>query len=134
MCKLKLNFAKFLRPIVTYNTGIRTSHIPRLKTEKPTTEAIPSYALFARDNFWKISLIIALLPVTIPFFSKETGFEFIPTKRRLTSHAGVFREAQISSLPTNSCSTENNIPFPSLANHIVSSKFWNFELDRRGTR
>ena len=40
-------------------------------------------------------------------------------KQRLTtspdliaSHAGVFRGARFSSLPTNACSTENNIPFP----------------------
>ena len=32
----------------------------------------------------------------------------------LASHAGVFRGARISSLPTNACSTENNIPFPFL--------------------
>ena len=43
----------------------------------------------------------------------------------LASHAGVFRGASVSSLPTNVCSIENNIPFPSLANHIVLSKFWN---------
>ena len=30
---------------------------------------------------------------------------------RLASHAGVFRGARISSLPTTACSTENNIPF-----------------------
>ena len=47
----------------------------------------------------------------------------------LASHAGVFRGAHISSLPTNACSTENNIPFPSLANHIVLSKFWKVDLD-----
>ena len=29
----------------------------------------------------------------------------------VASHAGVFRGARISSLPTNACSTENNIPF-----------------------
>ena len=29
----------------------------------------------------------------------------------LASHAGVFRGARISSLLTNACSTENNIPF-----------------------
>ena len=29
----------------------------------------------------------------------------------LASHAGVFRGARFSSLPTNACSTENNIPF-----------------------
>ena len=30
----------------------------------------------------------------------------------LASHAGVFRGARISSLPTNACSTEDNIPLP----------------------
>ena len=52
----------------------------------------------------------------------------------LASHADVFRRARLSSLPTNACSTENNIPFPSLANHIVLSKFWKVDLDRRVTR
>ena len=51
--------------------------------------------------------------------------------RTLASHAGVFRGARLSSLPTNACSTEDNIPFPSLANHIVLSKFWKVDLDRR---
>ena len=32
----------------------------------------------------------------------------------IASHAGVFREARISSLPTNAYSTEDNIPFPLL--------------------
>ena len=49
----------------------------------------------------------------------------------LASHAGVFRGARFSSLPTNACSTEDNIPFPSLANHIVLSKFWKVDLDRK---
>ena len=52
----------------------------------------------------------------------------------LASHAGVFREARISSLPTNAYSTEDNIPFPRLANHVVLSKFWKVDLDRRVTR
>ena len=47
---------------------------------------------------------------------------------------GGFREARISSLPTNDCSTENNVPFPTLANHIVLSKFWKDDLDSRVTR
>ena len=42
----------------------------------------------------------------------------------VASHTGVFRGARLSSLPTNACSTEDNIPFPSLANHFVLSKFW----------
>ena len=50
---------------------------------------------------------------------------------RVAFHAGVFRGARFSSLPTNACSTEDNIPFPSLANHIVLSKFWKVDLDRK---
>ena len=38
--------------------------------------------------------------------------------------------ARFSFLPTNACSTEDNIPFPSLANHIVLSKFWKVDLGR----
>ena len=49
----------------------------------------------------------------------------------LASHAGVFRGAPFSSLPTNACSTEDNIPFPCLANHIALSKFWKVDLDRK---
>ena len=47
----------------------------------------------------------------------------------LGSYAGVFRGARLSSLTTNACSTENNIPFPNLANHIVLSKLWKLDLD-----
>ena len=35
----------------------------------------------------------------------------------IASYAGAFRGALLSSLSTNACSTENNIPFPNLANH-----------------
>ena len=52
-------------------------------------------------------------------------------RARLASHADVFRAARISSLLTNACSIENNIPFPTLANHIVPSKFWKVDLDHR---
>ena len=52
----------------------------------------------------------------------------------IVKNAGVFRGARVSSLSTNACSTENNIAFPSLANHIVVSKFWKADLDRRATR
>ena len=38
----------------------------------------------------------------------------LDTVFKLASHAGVFRGARISSLPTNACSTEDNIPFPLL--------------------
>ena len=49
----------------------------------------------------------------------------------LASHAGVFKGARFSSLPTNACSTEDNFRFPSLANHIVLSNFCKVDLDRR---
>ena len=52
----------------------------------------------------------------------------------LASHAEVFRGARISFLLTNTCLTENNIPFPSLANHIVPSKFWKVDLEHKVTR
>ena len=56
----------------------------------------------------------------------------LKTTTCLALHASVFRGARMSSLPTNACSTENNIPFPILANHIEPSKFWKVELDRGG--
>ena len=37
---------------------------------------------------------------------------FSPAKFRLASHAGVFKGARFSSLPTNAYSAENNIRFP----------------------
>ena len=43
----------------------------------------------------------------------------------------VFRGARLSILPTNACLAKDNIPFPSFANHIVLSKFWKIDLDRR---
>ena len=49
----------------------------------------------------------------------------------VASHAGIFGGARLSSLPTNACSTEYNISFPSLANHIVLSKFWKVNFDRK---
>ena len=49
----------------------------------------------------------------------------------VASHAGVFRGARFSSLPTNACSTEGNIPFPYLANQMLLSKFWKVDLDRK---
>ena len=81
----------------------------------------------------------------LPFYRKLTLHEFKsrlfpktlifpPVIWSVASHAGVFRGARISSVPTNACSTENNIPFPSLANHIVPSKFWKVDFDRRVTR
>ena len=60
--------------------------------------------------------------------------DFCVVSVRVASHAGVLRGARVSSLPTNACSTEDNIPFPRLANHVVLSKFWKVDLDRRVTR
>ena len=50
----------------------------------------------------------------------------------LAFHADVFRGARISSLPTKARVTENNIPFPLLADHIAPSKFWKVDLDPQG--
>ena len=50
----------------------------------------------------------------------------------LAFHADVFRGAHISSLPTKARVTENNIPFPLLADHIAPSKFWKVDLDPQG--
>ena len=62
------------------------------------------------------------------------GMFFPPAVNHVASHAGVFRRARFSSLPTDAYATEDNIPFPRLANHIVLSKFWKVDLDRRVTR
>ena len=56
---------------------------------------------------------------------------FRPFGPKLASNAGVFRGAHFSSLPTNTCSNEDNIPFPCLANHIVLSKFCKVDLDHK---
>ena len=53
---------------------------------------------------------------------------YFRTMLEIASHASIFRGARFSSLPTNACSTQENIPFPSLANHIVLSKFWKVDL------
>ena len=47
----------------------------------------------------------------------------------IASHAGAFKGALLSSFTTNTCSTENNIPFPNLTNHILLSKLWKLVLD-----
>ena len=65
---------------------------------------------------------------------KHTALFFVTAKQPflkgcLGSYPGVFRGARFSSLTTNTCSTENNIPFPNLANHIVLSKLWKLDLD-----
>ena len=65
-------------------------------------------------------------------FRNFQGFSIIfPAKLLIASHAGVFRGARFSSLPTNTCSAEDNIPFPCLANHIVLSKLWKLDFDRK---
>ena len=51
--------------------------------------------------------------------------------KKVASLAGIFRGARFSSLPTNACSAEDNMPFPCLTNHIVRSKFWKTDLDRK---
>ena len=53
-----------------------------------------------------------------------------PFNRDSRSLRWVFRGARLSFLTTNACSTENNISFPNLANHIVLSKLWKLDLER----
>ena len=65
---------------------------------------------------------------------KRTALLFLlqlnnPLIEVLGSYAGVFKGARLSSLTTNACSTENNIRFPNLDNHIVLSILWKLDLD-----
>ena len=79
-----------------------------------------------------------LTPDTIEHFLwpllKRTALLFLlqlnnPLIEVLGSYAGVFKGARLSSLTTNACSTENNIRFPNLDNHIVLSILWKLDLD-----
>ena len=74
---------------------------------------------------------ISLDKKSLQTLAKCCDFILNPAIRYVASHAGIFMGAHFSSLPTNACSTEDNIPFPSLANHIVLSKFWKVDLDHR---
>ena len=78
-------------------------------------------SLFPRCLLWR----------ALTLFISNVVYLQHPEIHPLASHAGVFRGAGLSSLPTNACSTKDNIPFPSLANHIVLSKFWKVDLDHR---
>ena len=69
------------------------------------------------DLFWNVQR----------FFSLRLNNPLIEV---LGSYPRVFRGARFLSLTKNACSTENNIPFPNLANHIVLSKLWKLDLDR----
>ena len=64
-------------------------------------------------NYLFIIIIISTLFKLLLFYASD----------HVASHAGVLSGARTSSLPTNACSSKNNIPFPSLGNHIVPSKF-----------
>ena len=75
------------------------------------------------------SALTPKVPLTV--VANQVILGMATTVQVVASHAGVFSGARISSLPTNACSTENNIPFPSLAKHIVLSKFWKVYLDRK---
>ena len=50
--------------------------------------------------------------ICLPARAQAFSWLFSVTGLQLASHAGVFRGARFSFLPTNACSTENNIPFP----------------------
>ena len=71
------------------------------------------------DLFWNVQRFLLLLLQLNNHLIEVLG-----------SYAGVFRGARLSSLTTNACSTENNIRFPNLDNHIVLSILWKLALDR----
>ena len=97
-------------------------------------EAEPIYKRGLGVELERTCKLIHLVVIEGPGTSRlriETFRIASPTRSLLVSHAGVFTEARFSSLPTNICSTEDYIPFSSLANHIVLSKFWKVDLDRK---
>ena len=75
------------------------------------------------------NVIVSRSWIPLQVVDREQGAFWFTNK--LASHAGVFRGDRFSSLPTNACSTEDNIPFRSLANHFVLSEFWEVDLDRK---
>ena len=58
-----------------------------------------------------IVVVVAMLTITCDTKSSLRQ-KCLCLRSMLASHAGVFRGARFSSLPTNACSAENNIPFP----------------------
>ena len=91
------------------------------------------WLLFLADRIWplmRLSIFFDLFWNVQRFFLLKLNNLVIEVLR---SYAGVFRGARLSSLTTNACSTENNIPFPNLANHFVLSKFWKLEREKKGT-
>ena len=93
--------------------------------QKRLKKTKPNRFLEAKPNPKSRNLIVDRTP------AKEPNKKGKRAGEALASHAGVFRGVRFSSLPTNACSTEDNIPFPSLANHTVLSKFWKVDLDRK---
>ena len=66
-------------------------------------------------------------------FDQDPGALLWISSDGVASHTGFFlRELILHPSPqTPHSSTKDNIPFQSLANHIVLSKFWKDVLDRR---
>ena len=61
------------------------------------------------DDFWHLFCFLLI------FSDRSTYLTIIPRAwMGLASQAGVFRGARFSSLPSNTCSIKNNIPFPLL--------------------
>ena len=58
-----------------------------------------------QEGYWTIKILISNWP------RRQKFSQLLQAGKTVASHAGVFRGARISSLPTNACSTENNIPF-----------------------
>ena len=87
-----------------------------------STSSLKIHETWARvfHQIWKdFGPIVRLLDrheIFRPMKTKNANFKFfLPSLLEIASHAGVFRGARISSLPTNACSTENNIPLVSFS-------------------
>ena len=73
-----------------------------------------SSRLFSRPDWLPLGLrgwVMTCIVISMEFHEGCRG-RVLRTCLPLASHAGVFRGARVSSLPTNACSTANNIPFP----------------------
>ena len=95
------------------------------------TALLKRWSLFYTGWGEKVSIFIFSSSITSRSRSHVVCLFIFPSQRIVASHAGVFRGARFSSLPTNACSTGDSIPSPSLANHTVLSKFWKVNLDRK---
>ena len=71
------------------------------------------FSLSVVSNFFLVLSVVSYIfrRLSLAGSPIQTLFQAL-AKNHLASHAGVFRGARFSSLPTNACSIEDNIPFP----------------------